>query len=119
MLQKTTNLLNTMFVYPERMKVNLESTGGLVFSGQLLLDLVESGISREDAYRLVQAHAMRAWKEGRNFRELVTGDENVTGRVPAKVIQRAFDLKRQLRNIDAIFARVFGSKAAAGKRSRK
>jgi len=119
MLQKTTNLLNTMFVYPERMKVNLESTGGLVFSGQLLLDLVESGISREDAYRLVQAHAMRAWKEGRNFRELVTGDENVRGRVPAKVIQRAFDLKRQLRNIDAIFARVFGSKAAAGKRSRK
>ena len=119
MLQKTTNLLNTMFVYPERMKVNLESTGGLVFSGQLLLDLVESGISREDAYRLVQAHAMRAWKEGRNFRELVTGDENVTGRVPAKVIQRAFDLKRQLRNIDAIFARVFGSKAASGKRSRK
>lgn len=119
MLQKTTNLLSTMFVYPERMKVNLESTGGLVFSGQLLLDLVESGISREDAYRLVQAHAMRAWKEGRNFRELVTGDENVTGRVPAKVIQRAFDLKRQLRNIDAIFARVFGSKAAAGKRSRK
>jgi adenylosuccinate lyase len=119
MLQKTTNLLSTMFVYPERMKVNLESTGGLVFSGQLLLDLVESGISREDAYRLVQAHAMRAWKEGRNFRELVTGDENVTGRVPAKVIQRAFDLKRQLRNIDAIFARVFGSKAASGKRSRK
>jgi hypothetical protein len=49
----------------------------------------------------------------------VTGDENVTGRVPAKVIQRAFDLKRQLRNIDAIFARVFGSKAASGKRSRK
>jgi len=119
MLQKTTNLLSTMFVYPERMKMNLESTGGLVFSGQLLLDLVESGISREDAYRLVQAHAMRAWKEGRNFRELVTGDENVTGRVPAKVIQRAFDLKRQLRNIDAIFARVFGSKAASGKRSRK
>ncbi len=119
MLQKTTNLLNTMFVYPERMKVNLESTGGLVFSGQLLLDLVESGISREDAYRLVQAHAMRAWKEGRNFRELVMGDENVTSRVRAKVIQRAFDLKRQLRNIDAIFARVFGSKAASGKRSRK
>jgi len=119
MLHKTTNLLATMFVYPERMKVNLESTGGLVFSGQLLLDLVESGISREDAYRLVQAHAMRAWKEGRNFRELVTADDNVTSRVPARTIQRAFDLKRQLRNIDAIFARVFRSKAASGKRSRK
>jgi adenylosuccinate lyase len=119
MLQKTTNLLSTMFVYPERMKLNLESTGGLVFSGQLLLELVESGISREDAYRLVQGHAMRAWKEGRNFRELVMADDSITGRVPGKTIQRAFDLKRQLRNIDAIFARVFGSKAASGKRSRK
>jgi adenylosuccinate lyase len=108
-----------MFVYPERMKANLESTGGLVFSGQLLLELVESGISREDAYRLVQGHAMRAWKEGRNFRELVTTDNSITSRVPAKVIQRAFDLKGQLRNIDTIFARVFGSKTASGKRRRK
>src|SRR5690349_14138269 len=113
MLQKTTNLLNTMFVYPERMKVNLESTGGLVFSGQLLLDLVESGISREDAYRLVQAHAMRAWKEGLNFREEISKDPSITRRVPPKTIQRAFDLKRQLRNIDASFARVCGKNAAA------
>ena len=108
MLEKTTNLLDTMFVYPERMKANLESTGGLVFSGQLLLELVEQGVSREDAYRLVQGHAMRAWKEGLNFRELVMNDSAVTGRVPAKAIQRAFDLKRQLRHIDAIFTRVFG-----------
>lgn len=107
MLNKTTNLLSTMLVYPERMKTNLESTGGLVFSGQLLLDLVESGISREDAYRMVQAHAMRAWKEGLNFRELVREDTSISKRVSAKTIERAFDLKRQLRNIDAIFARVF------------
>ncbi len=107
MLAKTTNLLSTMFVYPERMKANLESTGGLVFSGQLLLDLVAQGVSREDAYRMVQSHAMRAWKEGLNFRELILRDKNITGRVPAKTIQHAFDLKRQLRNIDAIFARVF------------
>jgi adenylosuccinate lyase len=120
MLNKTTSLLNTMFVYPERMKFNLESTGGLVFSGQLLLELVESGISREDAYRLVQGHAMRAWKEGLNFRELVTSDQNITQRVRASVIQRAFDLKRQLRNIDAIFARVFGAgDPSKTKRSRK
>jgi adenylosuccinate lyase len=109
MLEKTTNLLDTMFVYPQRMKANLESTGGLVFSGQLLLQLVEQGVSREDAYRLVQGHAMRAWKEGLNFRELVMNDTSITGRVPAKAIQRAFDLKRQLRHIDAIFARVFGT----------
>jgi adenylosuccinate lyase len=114
LLNKTANLLDTMLIYPERMKVNLESTGGLVFSGQLLLDLVEHGVSREDAYRLVQGHAMRAWEEGLNFRDVVTKDRNITKRVPAKAIQSAFDLKRQLRNIDAIFARVFG---AEGKRS--
>ena len=110
MLNKTTNLLDTMLVYPERMNANLESTGGLVFSGQLLLDLVEHGVSREDGYRLVQGHAMRAWREGLNFRELVTHDPNLTRRVPAQVVQRAFDLKRQLRNIDAIFAQVFNRK---------
>ena len=107
LLDKTANLLDTMFVYPERMKANLESTGGLVFSGQLLLDLVEHGVSREDAYQRVQSHAMRAWKEGLNFRDLVMHDRDVTERVPAQAIQRAFDLQRQLRNIDAIFARVF------------
>ena len=111
MLAKTTNLLEMMFVYPERMKANLESTGGLVFSGQLLLDLVEQGVSREDAYRMVQSHAMRAWKEGLTFRELIMADKSITGRVPAKAIQNAFDLKRQLRNIDAIFLRVFGKAA--------
>jgi len=113
LLAKTANLLDTMFIYPERMKANLESTGGLVFSGQLLLDLVEHGVSREDAYRVVQSHAMRAWKEGLNFRELVMRDRNITGRVPAKALQRAFDLDRQLRNIDAIFARVFGKRSTS------
>lgn len=111
-LNKTTNLIDTMFVYPARMKANLESTGGLVFSGQLLLDLVEHGVSREDAYRLVQSHAMRAWKEGLNFRELVAADPNITSRVPARVVERAFDLKRQLRNIDGIFSRVFRHETA-------
>ena len=120
MLAKTTNLLNTMIVYPERMKANLESTGGLVFSGQLLLDLVEQGVSREDAYRLVQSHAMHAWKKGLVFRELINQDRNITGRVPGTAIERAFDLRRQLRNIDAIFARVFGAKAKpTPRRSRK
>ena len=113
LLDKTANLLDTMFVYPERMKANLESTGGLVFSGQLLLDLVEHGVSREDAYQRVQSHAMRAWKEGLNFRDLVMQDRDITERMPAKAIQRAFELKRQLRNIDAIFARVFPTKGSS------
>ena len=107
MLHKTANLINTMFVYPERMKANLESTGGLVFSGQLLLDLVEHGVSREQAYRVVQAHAMRAWREGLNLRDLVLADKEITSRVPRRQIERAFDLRRQLRNVDKIFARVF------------
>ena len=115
LLQKTANLLDTMFVYPERMKINLESTGGLVFSGQLLLDLVEHGVSREDAYRMVQRHAMHAWKEGLNFRESVLKDKEITKRVPREQIERAFDLKRQLRNIDKIFARVFDN---SGEKSR-
>jgi adenylosuccinate lyase len=89
------------------MKANLESTGGLVFSGQLLLDLVEHGVSREDAYRMVQSHAMRAWKEGLNFHDLIVNDPEISRRVPQDQIEHAFDAKRQLRNIDKIFARVF------------
>ena len=112
LLNKTANLIDTMFVYPERMKANLESTGGLVFSGQLLLDLVEHGVSREDAYRMVQKHAMRAGREGLNFRELILKDREISGRVPRPQLERAFDLQRQLRNIDKIFARVFKDNGA-------
>ena len=121
LLHKTASLIESMFVYPERMRANLESTRGLVFSGQLLLDLVESGVSREDAYRLVQSHAMRAWKEDLNFRELILNDREISGRVPRAKIERAFDLRRQLKNIDKIFARVFvktggGNGVASAKR---
>jgi len=119
LLQKTANLVERMFVYPKRMAANLESTGGLVFSGQLLLDLVERGVSREDAYRLVQGHAMRAWKEELNFRNLVLKDKQITSRVPRAQIERAFDLKRQLRNVDKIFARVFPEQTAARKSTRR
>src|SRR6202012_5317283 len=106
MLAKTTALVDTMFVYPRRMLKNLESTGGLIFSGQLLLDLAESGMLHEDAYRLVQGHAMRAWKEDLVFRELIKDDPEITARLSAKKIEHAFDLNRQLRNVDAIFDRV-------------
>ncbi len=115
LLNKTANLIGTMFVYPERMLANLESTRGLVFSGQLLLDLVESGVSREDAYRLVQNHAMHAWREGLDFHDLVVNDPTIREQVPRAKIERAFDLKRQLKNIDKIFARVFPNKTAVEK----
>ena len=117
LLNKTSNLLETMLVYPERMRANLESTHGLIFSGQLLLDLVEHGVSREDAYRLVQGHAMRAWKEDLDFHQLVLADKEITRRVPRKRIEYAFDLSRQLRNVDKIFARVFGSQNKSGAKS--
>ncbi|HYE23909.1 MAG TPA: adenylosuccinate lyase [Clostridia bacterium] len=113
LLQKTATLIDTLLVYPERMLRNLHSTGGLVFSGQLLLDLVEAGVLREDAYRIVQSTAMRAWREEKNFRELIASDPEITSRVKPETLERAFDLNRQLRNVDKIFARVFGTGASA------
>jgi len=107
LLAKTTSLVESLLVYPERMLQNLHSTGGLIFSGQLLLDLVEAGVLREDAYRWVQRNAMQAWREGKNFRELIFSDPEITARVAKKTLERAFDLNRQLRNVDRIFRRVF------------
>ncbi len=106
LLAKTANLMEKLLVYPQRMLKNLESTGGLIFSGQLLLDLAESGMSREDAYRLVQKHAMHAWKNDLVFRELVAADREITSRLSAEQLTRTFDLNRQLSNVDTIFDRV-------------
>ena len=106
LLARTTNLIETLLVYPGRMLKNLNSTGGLIFSGQLLLDLAEAGMLREEAYRIVQNHAMNAWKNDRVFRELVSTDPEISGRLAPEKLARTFDLNRQLRNVDAIFARV-------------
>jgi adenylosuccinate lyase len=108
LLAKTTDLIDRLLVYPERMKKNLDSTGGLIFSGQLLLDLAEAGMMREDAYRLVQGHAMRAWKEDLVFRDEVAKDAAIAGLLSAEKLARTFDYTRQLGNVDAIFKRVLG-----------
>ena len=108
LLAKSTDLIDRLLVYPERMKKNLESTGGLIFSGQLLLDLAEAGMMREDAYRLVQSHAMRAWKEDLNFREEVARDPQITKLLSPEKLEKTFDYTRQLGNVDAIFKRVLG-----------
>jgi adenylosuccinate lyase len=108
LLAKTTDLIDRLLVYPERMKRNLESTGGLIFSGQLLLDLAEAGMLREDAYRLVQSHAMRAWKEDLLFRDEVERDSAITKLLSPEKLARTFDYMRQLGNVDAIFTRVLG-----------
>jgi adenylosuccinate lyase len=108
MLAKTTDLIDRLLVYPERMKKNLESTGGLIFSGQLLLDLSEAGMMREDAYRLVQSHAMRSWKDDLVFREEVARDAAITALLSPEKLAKTFDYMRQLGNVDAIFKRVLG-----------
>jgi adenylosuccinate lyase len=108
LLAKAENLIDRLLVYPERMKKNLESTGGLIFSGQLLLDLAEAGMTREDAYTLVQAQAMRAWKEDLVFRDEVARDPAITKLLTAEKLAETFDSTRQLGNVDAIFKRVLG-----------
>ncbi|MDR3726082.1 MAG: adenylosuccinate lyase [Terracidiphilus sp.] len=108
LLAKTTSLIDRLLVYPERMKKNLESTGGLIFSGQLLLDLAEAGMMREDAYRLVQSHAMQSWKEDLVFRDEVAKDPAITSLLTPEKLDRTFDYMRQLGNVDAIFKRVLG-----------
>jgi adenylosuccinate lyase len=108
LLAKTTSLIDRLLVYPERMKKNLESTGGLIFSGQLLLDLAEAGMMREDAYRLVQSHAMQSWKEDLVFRGEVAKDPAITSLLTPEKLDRTFDYMRQLGNVDAIFKRVLG-----------
>jgi adenylosuccinate lyase len=107
LLTKTTGLIDKLLVYPQRMLRNLEMTRGLVFSGQLLLDLAESGMLREDAYRLVQAHAMEAWEHEGDFRAAIEADPVIAKQISREKIAEAFSLERQLRHIDAIFARVF------------
>ena len=106
LLEKTATLIDRLLVYPGRMLKNLELTGGLVFSGQLLLELAGAGMSREEAYRLVQGHAMDAWTNDRNFRELVMADPAISGRLSPEQLAASFDFSRQLGNIDAVFARV-------------
>lgn len=108
LLAKTTDLIDRLLVYPERMIKNLESTGGLIFSGQLLLDLAEAGMLREDAYRLVQGHAMKAWKEDLVFRDEVARDAAISALLTPEKLDRTFDYTRQLGNVDAIFQRVLG-----------
>jgi adenylosuccinate lyase len=109
LLEKTNNLVDKLLVYPDRMRRNLDMTRGLVFSGQLLLDLSASGMLREQAYRLVQTHAMRAWEEEGDFRAAIENDPEIRAAISPEKIAEAFSLERQLRNVDRIFARVFTS----------
>jgi adenylosuccinate lyase len=112
MLSKMTMVLGQMRVFPERMMRNLESTHGLVYSGQLLQDLVEKGMPRDDAYKAVQENAMAAWESDTSFHERVLKDARIAKYLDAQALAHTFDLHRQLRYVDAIFNRVFGAHPA-------
>jgi adenylosuccinate lyase len=103
MLDRFCWLARGLVVRPERMRANLEATGGLYFSQRLLLALVDSGLGRDEAYRLVQRHAMRAWEEGLDFRELVRDDAEVAGRVD---LGDVFDSSAFTLHSDVVFTRL-------------
>jgi len=107
LLAKTIWLVDGMRVYPQRMQRNLEATRGLIFSGQLLLDLSAAGMLREDAYRLVQAYGMRAWEADEDFRECIQKDKQVIYYLSLEKINEAFSTARQLKHVEDIFRRVF------------
>jgi adenylosuccinate lyase len=109
MLHRFAGLVDKLVVYPERMRENLESSRGLVFSGTLLLRLAEKGQTREDAYRLVQGHAMATWEKGGHLKERLLADSAITQVLSKEEIEQAFDLDATLRNVGAIFARTLGA----------
>jgi adenylosuccinate lyase len=107
-LARATSVVEKLLVYPERMKENLDRTRGLVHSQRVLLALTQSGVSREEAYRLVQRNAMKAWRGEGNFLDLLKGDPDVARSLDTAKLESLFDLGYHLKHVDAIFARVFG-----------
>src|SRR5712664_4144924 len=113
LLHKAASLIDGLVVYPERMLENLKATRGLIFSGQLLLALTQSGVAREEAYEWVQRNAMKTWDEGGDFHSLVSADKEIRAHLSEEQIARVFSLDTYLRNVGAVFARVFDEGAKA------
>jgi adenylosuccinate lyase len=111
MLHRMSEIVANMKVFPERMRRNLDATHGLVFSGQVLQDLVEHGAPREEAYKWVQGHAMAAWESETSFKDRIAADKNIKKFISKKDLAHTFDLHRQLQAVDAIFHRVFRHKS--------
>ena len=108
-LARSSEVIEKLIVYPERMRENLEASGGIVFSQQVLLALIDKGLSREDAYRIVQRNALAAWDGKGGFRELLAADKDVTKQLSKEELDGLFDAGRHLKHVDTIFKRVFGS----------
>jgi adenylosuccinate lyase len=113
MLRRFTRIVRGMVVYPDRMMENLNRSRGVVFSGTVLLELARRGISREQAYEWVQRNAMRSFHEHADFKTLLLEDADLSKVLSRAEIEKAFDLDDQMRNVDVIFARVFGAPADA------
>jgi adenylosuccinate lyase len=107
MLRRFTRIVSGMVVHADRMQENLSRSRGIVFSGQVLLELARHGVSREQAYEWVQRNAMQSADEHKDFKTLLLADADIGRILPAAEIEKAFDIREQLRNVDAIFARVF------------
>ncbi|MBU2235348.1 MAG: adenylosuccinate lyase [Proteobacteria bacterium] len=110
-LGRFTGLIGRLVVYPERMLANLQMTKGAIFSQMVLMKLIEKGISREEAYAIVQRNAMRSWQEGIEFRELLMKDAEVISRLNPDDLTAAFQIQNFLKHVDFIFNRVFGEKS--------
>ena len=107
MLRKMTSMMERLIVYPENMMRNLEKTEGLIFSQSVLLALVNKGINREEAYKLVQKNAMQSWTKGKDFLTLLKKDKKIGALLKKNEIEKIFNLKAQFRNVDIIFKRIF------------
>jgi adenylosuccinate lyase len=107
MLQKFSNLIDNLNVYPEHMKENMSKTRGLIFSQKIMLDLTKKGLSREEAYRIVQRISMQVWEGKENFSELILRDSEIAQYLSESEIRKCFDYQNYLKNIDQIFSRVF------------
>ncbi len=107
-LRRLNGLIKNLVVYPENMLRNLNQMKGLVFSQKILLDLTQAGVSREDAYRLVQKNAMKVWEEGKDFQTELLADQEVVGALGETKIRESFDLSYHLKHVNTIFTRVFG-----------
>jgi adenylosuccinate lyase len=112
-LARLSGMMSKLVVYPERMAANIESLGGVVHSGEVLLALAKAGLSREDAYRIVQRNAMETWTklgtpDGKTFRQNLDADPEISGRVSADVLDAAMDSRQHLRAIDTQYEKIFG-----------
>jgi len=105
MLRTMTQLIKHLVIYPENMQKNLKKTGGLIFSQRVMIELIKAGLTREQAYRLVQKHAMNTWKEGKDFKEALLNDKEVCKLLKPYMINKCFELDYYLRNINVVLKR--------------